>query len=107
MVADEPTLGELGRQIGGLSSRFDRFDDKLSGLVPRDVYDAHRVADRADVARVEAKADKLEAEADAREADRERERGEWRRAKWVGWLGLAGAILAAVVGPLITAAVLK
>ena len=106
-MADEPTLGELGRQIAGLSSRFDRFDDKLGALVPRGEYDAHRAQDRADIARVEAKADKLETEADVDRADRLRQGSEWRRAKWVGWLGLAGAILAAVVGPLITAAVLK
>lgn len=107
----------VSQQVGDLIKRFDRFESSQGELVRRDLYDAHRAAMAADIARVEALAAKLEAEADAREQQRQREadareaaevqnRSEWRRTRWLGLLGAAAAVMAAVLSPIVTVMVM-
>lgn len=106
-MADEPTLGELSRQIASLSSRFDRYDASLDKLLRVDVYMADQRAVNADLLRLQTEVTKLEAEADAREAAREKERGEWKRSKYSGWVGAIVASVIGVLGPIIVVALLK
>lgn len=97
-MADE---GELSRAVATLSDRVAEFGralgDLRAELVRRDVYEAQRQADRAEVARLRADVDRLEREADEREAARAKDRAGIQRANWGAVLACIGTIVAGVV----------
>ena len=107
MADGTPTLSELSWQITQLGKQIDGFGQSLRELVRKDVYDSDQRARDADVKRLEAEVQRLKDENEAREAVQEQERGEWKRAKWSGWMAAGAAAVAGILGPIIVAVVLK
>ena len=99
-VADEPTLGELGRTIDRL--RLDIRDDlaglsgRLDRLVPLDVYAADHRATEQRMAVVERKADALAQKLD-QEVEKLHQRTEQRGQKILAIVAAVAAIIAILV----------
>jgi hypothetical protein len=77
-VADDPTPGELGRLIAGLTAKVGELSAAITALrgelVHRDVYAADRRADAERDQRMQADIDRLDREADEREQQRRSDR---------------------------------
>lgn len=96
-MADDITPGELSRRLADLTEQVRGFGISLAELMRRDVYEAHRQADQAEVARLRADVERVDREADERERSRTAERAGTRRTLWGAVLACIGTIVATVV----------